>query len=116
MAVIRFDVEVNGELYCRAGLEGHGVVSVGLDWIDFDGEGVTDDPEHVRSALGLRVSGHRAERPHTAADVEAEREPPDTTPVHWGEVTRGLKVGDEVRIRIVEAEDADPPVETPRSP
>ena len=114
--MIRFDIAVDGEPCCRAGLDACGVVSVALDGIDFDGEGVVDDPEHVRSALAPRASGHRADRPCTAADVEAGREPPQTTPVPCREVRRGLRVGDEVRIRIVEGVEADPPVTTSLSP
>jgi hypothetical protein len=60
--MISFDIELNGEPYCRAGIDGFGVISVMLHWIDFDGRAVTDDPEHPRSALSLAVSGHRAAR------------------------------------------------------
>lgn len=32
--MICFDVEVNGEPYCRAGLDPTGVISVILNWIE----------------------------------------------------------------------------------
>jgi len=114
--MIRFDIELNGEPYCRAGIDGFGVISVMLHWIDFDGRAVTDDPEHPRSALSLAVSGHRAARAFTDAEAKAGREPPQLVPIHWREVSRGLRAGDELRIRIVEAQLADPPTATPRLP
>lgn len=38
----------------------------------------------------------------------------DLTHVHWGEIARHLEPGDEVRIRIVAADKADDPIETPQ--
>jgi hypothetical protein len=34
--------------------------------------------------------------------------------VHWGEIARRLEPGDEVRIRVVAADEADDPMETPQ--
>lgn len=116
--MIHFEVELNGTPYCRAGLDGHGVISVMLHWMDFDGETVVDDREHPRTALTLSVAGHRAERAYTQADVEAGREPPPMTPIHWRDVRHGLQAGDELRVRVVEADarDVDPPTATPMLP
>jgi hypothetical protein len=116
--MIVLDVELNGRSYCRAGIDGHGVISVMLHWVDIDGEAVFDDPGHPRAGLTLSVAGHRAARAYTAADVEAGREPPPMAPVHWRDVRRGLQAGDEVRVRIVEAEAgaADLYTETPMLP
>lgn len=114
--MIVFDVELNGEPYCRAGIDGHGVISLMLHWMDFDGRTVTDERDHLRSALSLNVSGHRAARAFTDADVAEGREPPPMTPIHWREVKQGLVVGDELRIRVVESEEADEPTETPMFP
>lgn len=116
--MIRFDIELNGEPYCRAGLDGYGVVSVMLHWMDFDGNAVIDDRDALRAALTLSVSGHRAERPYRDDDVAAGREPPPMTPIHWRDVRQGLQAGDELRIRVVDADPAtaDPPTETPMLP
>lgn len=114
--MVVFDIELNGESYCRAGIDGHGVISVMLHWIDFDGRAVTDERDHPLSALSLNVSGHRAERAFTSADVAEGGEPPALAPIHWRDVKQGLRVGDELRIRIVDAGEADPPTETPTLP
>lgn len=116
--MICFDIELNAERYCRAGLDGFGVISVMLHWMDFDGSAVTDDPEHPFAALSLSVMGHQAERAFTNEDARDGVDPPGMTAVHWRDVKRGLRVGDEIRIRIVEADpaDADPPTETPALP
>lgn len=114
--MIVFDVELNGERYCRAGIDGHGVVSLMLHWMDFDGRAVTDQRDHLLSALSLNVTGHRAARAFTAADVAEGRDPPPMTAIHWRDVKQGLRVGDELRIRIVESSEADEPTETPILP
>lgn len=114
--MIRFDIELNGEPWCRAGIDGHGVISVMLHWIDMDGGAVVDDPEHPRSALSFGVSGHRLERAYTDAEAQAGEGPPPVTPIHWRDVKHGLRTGDELRIRIVEADEADEATETPRLP
>lgn len=114
--MIRFDIELNGEPYCRAGIDGYGVISIMLHWMDFDGQAVTDQRDHPRSALSLNVGGNRAERAFTSADVAEGGKPPPMTPIHWREVKQGLRVGDELRIRIVEADEADEPTETPQLP
>ena len=116
--MIRIDVELNGESYCRAGLDGSGVISVMLHWMDFDGSAVTDDADHPWSALSFNVIGHRAERAFTSDDAREGAEPPGLTPIHWGDVKHGLRVGDELRIRIVEAAsgEADPSIDTPPLP
>lgn len=69
--MIRFDIELNGEPYCRAGID---------------------------------------------AEAQAGEEPPPSTPIHWRDVNRGLRVGDELRIRIVEVDEADDPTATPQLP
>lgn len=114
--MIRFDIELNGEPYCRAGIEGYGVISIMLHWMDFDGRAVTDQRDHILSALSLNVGGHRAARAFTDAGAAEGGEPPPMTPIHWRDVKQGLVVGDELRIRIVEADEADEPTKTPQLP
>jgi hypothetical protein len=87
-----------------------------LHWMDFAGRAVTDQRDHPLSALSLHVGGHRAARDFTDADVAEGREPPPMTPIHWRDVKQGLVVGDELRIRIVEADEADEPTDTPELP
>lgn len=114
--MIRFDIELNGESWCRAGIDGQGVISAMLHWIDVDGQAVTDDRDHLRSALSLSVTGYRLERAYTNSEALAGDEPPPMTHIHWRDVRQGLRVGDELRIRIVEADEADDPTETPQLP
>lgn len=116
--MICFDIELNGQRYCRAGIDGYGVVSVMLHWMDFDGSAVADEPDHPLSALSLNVMGHVAERAFTNEEAVEGGEPPPLRAVHWRDVKRGLKLGDELRIRIVERDpaDADPPIDTPALP
>ena len=42
--------------------------------------------------------------------------PADLTHVHWGDVALSLEPGDEIRIRVVSADEADDPIETPQLP
>ena len=111
--MIRFDVDLNGDPFCRAGLDGFGVVSIMVHWMDFDGRAVADRRDHPHAALSMNVSGHRADRAFTNEDAIEGVEPPNMTPIHWRDIKQGLRVGDEIRIRIVEAAEADLPTETP---
>ncbi len=110
--MIVFEVELNEEPYCRAGIDGYGVISLMVHWMDFDGRAVTERRDHLLSALSLNVGGHRAARAFTASDVAEGRDPPPMTSIHWRDVKQGLQVGDELRIRIVESEEVDEPTET----
>ena len=51
------------------------------------------------------MNGPISEDPEVATDL---------THVHWGEIARQLEPGDEVRIRIVAADEADDPIDTPQ--
>jgi hypothetical protein len=77
-----FEVSLNGERLCAAGIDGDGSLTAIL-------HAVTAKP---RDELGLEVQGL----------VSATEEY-----VKWAQV--GLKVGDEVRVRIVESASADEP-------
>lgn len=108
--MICFDVKVNGERYCRAGLDPTGVISVILNWIELTPGALSSPrgqpgPHTSLSVSGYRVNGPISEDPDIASDL---------THVHWGEIARHLEPGDEVRIRIVAAEKADDPIETPQ--
>ncbi|MEE8487818.1 MAG: hypothetical protein V3S56_06590 [Gemmatimonadota bacterium] len=108
--MICFDVEVNGEPYCRAGLDPTGVVSVILNWVELMPEVLSSPRGQPGPHTSLTVSGYRVNGPIP----EDPDEPADLTHVHWGEIARRLEPGDEVRIRIVAADAADDPMETPQ--
>ncbi len=110
--MICFDVEVNGEPYCRAGLDPTGVISVILNWIELRPDVLSSPrgqpgPHTSLSVSGYRVNGSISKDPEVSSDL---------THVHWGEMARHLEPGDEVRIRIVTADRADDPIETPQLP
>lgn len=85
-----FEVAVNGERWCRAGI-GQGVMDAFVTWVGVE-------PTDLAQTT-LSVSGTDS----------AERA------VHWRDITRRLLVGDVVEVRIVDAE-PDPPVLTPVLP
>jgi hypothetical protein len=90
--MIGFQVEINGEKACIAGFEQFGVLTAIVSWVGTRTPGKNTNPEqttfHV-GGLADRVSG---------TDVF----------VDW--VKRSLSVGDEVRIKIVDAVEFDEPI------
>ena len=95
-------VELNGEPYCRAGID-EGAVSAFVSHVN-----IPDEPggPDVGSTM-LTVSGF----------VRGESgEPEDQTAVHWGEIGATLQAGDVVTVRLVDADDVDQPVETEMLP
>lgn len=110
--MIRFDVEVNDEPYCRAGLDPTGVISVILSWVELTPAVLASPrgqpgPHTTLSVNGYRLNGPISEDPDVPADL---------THVHWGDVALSLEPGDEIRIRVVSADEADDPIETPQLP
>ena len=95
-------VEVNGEPYCRAGVD-EGAVSAFVSHVNIPDEPGGPDV----GATMLSVSGF----------VRGDSgRPEDQTAVHWGDVTVSLGVGDVVTVRLLDAADADPPIETEMLP
>ena len=95
-------VELNGEPYCRAGID-EGAVSAFVSHVN-----IPDEPggPDVGSTM-LTVSGF----------VRGESgEPEDQTAVHWGEISATLQAGDVVTVRLVDADNVDQPVETEMLP
>ena len=95
-------VELNGEPYCRAGID-EGAVSAFVSHVN-----IPDEPggPDVGSTM-LTVSGF----------VRGESgEPEDQTAVHWGEIGATLQAGDVVTVRLVDADNVDQPVETEMLP
>jgi hypothetical protein len=77
--MVCFEVFVNGERWCRAGIGEFGSMDAAVSWV-----GVEDGskPPTTLSVAGL---------------------PQDSPAVHWRDITRRLAAGDVVEVRIVEA-------------
>ena len=82
--MIAYEVSVNGERRCLAGVGARGVLSAILHWVNHEG-----------SESNLRVGGLRSDL--------AEH-------VTW--LAQGLKVGDQVSVRVLEAEQVDSPTDS----
>ena len=90
--MICFDVEVNGEKVCRAGVGQFGVLTTALSWVGTRQQ-ASDKPGWVHLHVGgLTNSEDRADEF-----------------VDW--VNRDLKIGDEVKVSVVAEGAADEPVE-----
>jgi len=87
-----FDVTVNGERWCRAGIGEFGSMDAAVTWVGVEGAG--SEPPTTLSVSGLPQSGGS---------------------VHWRDTVRRLVPGDVVEIRLVEAE-PDPGIPAPTYP
>ena len=76
-----FDVSVNGERWCRAGIGEFGSMDAAVTWVGVEDGG--SEPPTTLSVRGL---------PHGGGSV------------HWGDIVRRLVPGDLVEIRLVEGE------------
>lgn len=94
------EVSVNGRVECRAGVEA-GVASAFVNVLRIA------DPE---SDLPPAASVHLTVNGFVQG---ASRQPEDQVAVQWGDIARTLAAGDEVIIRVVDADDPDPPQQTP---
>ncbi|MEW5980614.1 MAG: hypothetical protein AB1898_32970 [Acidobacteriota bacterium] len=100
--MITFDVSLNGEPLCLAGIPRHGVLSVIANWVHRRSSASSDEKdERWIDELSFSVGG--LER--NPSDVEAEY-------LHW--VKRDLKPGDILTIRVVESDTADEPASRER--
>ncbi len=79
-----FEVSVNGERWCRAGIGEFGSMDAAVTWVGVDGG---SEPPTTLSVTGLPAGGRG---------------------VHWRDITRRLVPGDVVAVRLVECE-PDPP-------
>ena len=97
---VRFEVFINDEKVCTAGIGVFGVLTAQVTWVShrpeklarWQAQGITD---LVPTELSVNVSGG-------ISGDEQELE-------HWKWVNDDLSVGDEVRIRIIESIASDPP-------
>jgi hypothetical protein len=87
-----FEVSVNGERWCRAGIGEFGSMDAAVTWVGVDGAG--PEPSTTLSVTGL---------PHGGGSV------------HWRDIVRRLVPGDVVEIRLVEG-DPDPWTPAPLLP
>lgn len=94
------DIAVNGEPLARAGVEA-GVVNAFVTMLRIE-DPSTSGP--VPASVSLTVNGF-VQGP--------SREPDDQTAIQWGDIMHVLGPGDEIRIRVVDADDADPHEVTP---
>ena len=92
--MICFEVQINGEKICRAGIGEFGVLTSGIAWVNNRQQ--RSDEDDVKS-VSLNVGGLTIPESDTGEFVTWVREE--------------LKVGDQVRMIIVDAVDADEPVE-----
>lgn len=95
-------VEVNGQPYCRAGV-GEGAVSAFVSHVNIPDEPGGPDAGATMLTINGFVRGESGE-------------PEDQTAVHWGDIAAALGPGDVVTVRLVDDEDADPPIETEMLP
>jgi hypothetical protein len=95
-------VELNGEPYCRAGVD-EGAVSAFVSHVNIPDEPGGPDVGSTMLAVTGFVRGDSGE-------------PEDQTAVHWGEIGEALEPGDVVTVRLVDADDVDPPTETEMLP
>ena len=95
-------VELNGQPYCRAGVE-EGAVSAFVSHVNIPDEPGGPDVGSTMVTVSGFVRGDSGE-------------PEDQTAVHWGDIGATLNAGDVVTIRLVDADDVDPPVETEMLP
>ena len=92
--MICFEVQINGEKICKAGIGEFGVLTSGITWVDTRQQRSVKDG--VKS-VSLNVGGLTIPENNAGEFVT------------W--VRQDLKIRDEVIVRIVEADDADEPVE-----
>ena len=89
------EIHVNGKKQCVAGIACDGVVSAILSWI---GRG-DEHPKLPREDISLRVSG-----------LDSKRDE------HMDWITRDMKVGDEIVLRVVDVQKSDAPKKKSRTP
>ncbi|MET0691366.1 MAG: hypothetical protein ABWZ38_10070 [Candidatus Binatia bacterium] len=91
--MIAFEVFLNGNKVCRAGVGDLGVLTTVLSWVRREGRNTeTKEPGNIEEELTLNVSGL----------LSSKKEH-----VRWSESK--VTIGDEIRVRVVSAESVDPP-------
>ncbi len=91
--MIAFDVFLNGNKVCRAGVRDLGVLTTVLTWVRREGRNTeTREPGIIEEELTLNVGGL----------ISSKNEH-----VRWSDDK--LAVGDEVRVRVINLESVDPP-------
>ena len=91
--MIAFEVFLNGNKVCRAGVGDLGVLTTVLSWVRREGRNTeTREPGKIEEELTLNVSGLLSSK---------------NEHVRWSESK--VTIGVEVRVRVVSAESVDPP-------
>ncbi len=107
---VRFEISVNGQPIATTGCAGYGVLSAGLDWVLRDPARFRPDPHD--EAYTIDDWGKETLCLH-AGGLDSERAD-DETHLMW--VNQELRVGDEVRVRILPAGEFDEPASEPFPP
>jgi hypothetical protein len=96
--MIAFEISVDGQKQCTAGVSDLGVTSVIASWV----RRISRDP-----ASGQPIPGDFEEE--LTLDAAGLLHDPDGASVHVGWLRQPLKVGQQVTLAVVETKDADPP-------
>ncbi len=94
-----FEIKINGEKVCNAGLYSTGVLSTIISWVKKNHEDSTSNQESeslIKKRIAISVGG-------TSLDVEGDR-------YNYKWIDRTLQVGDEINIKIVENSKIDEPL------
>jgi hypothetical protein len=111
--MIAFEVRVNGKKVCTAGIRQFGNLCAHLNWQRGPQVAWATGFAHHDELLELTVAGvHVRYKPRKAPGLK--RGFKYTESVEW--VTRNLRQGDEIAIRVVEASHADSPRKRERLP
>jgi hypothetical protein len=96
--MIAFEISIDGQKKCTAGVSDLGVTSVIASWV----RRASRDP-----TSGQPIPGHFEEE--LTLDVGGLSHDPDGAPVHARWLRQPLKPGQHITIAVVETEKADPP-------
>ncbi len=98
VGMIAFEISIDGQMICTAGVSDVGVASVIASWVRRPARDCTSGspiPDQFEEELGLDVGGLMQD--------------PDGAPVHIRWLQQPLRLGEQITLTIVEAGEVDPP-------
>ena len=111
--MIAFEVKVNGKKVCTAGIRQFGNLCAHLDWSRGPQVAPSTGFQHHDEFLEFKVAGvHVRHKPKKAPNLKRGFRYTET--LEW--ISRRLRAGDEITIRVVEASHADAPRKRRRLP